>query len=338
MAAGNVTRTELLDGRVTLVHGDCLEVMRSMPSDSVDLIVGSPPYEAARTYSIGFAIKGQAWVDWMVERWREMQRISRGVVAMVVEGQTRQFQWSATPALLMADLHRAGFKLRKPPAFVRVGIPGSGGPDWLRNDYEFIVCTSKGKLPWSENTACGKGCAYPVGGAMSNRTEDGRRRNHETRCYQMAEKCSAIQRVRSGEMVAEPKVAAALANGIPPGAKLHTKNNGDSMRTRLYIPPTKANPGNIIKAIVGGGVMGSKLSHENEAPFPEALVRQIVLPFCPIGGIVLDPFGGSGTTLAVAIKNGRRAIAIDVRESQIELMKRRVAEAAGEQPLLAGTT
>lgn len=52
--------------------------------------------------------------DWMVARWVEMQRISRGLVAMVVEGQTRNFRWSATPALLMADLHRAGLKLRKP--------------------------------------------------------------------------------------------------------------------------------------------------------------------------------------------------------------------------------
>jgi hypothetical protein len=56
----------------------------------------------------------------------------------------------------VADLHRAGFNLRKPPIFNRVGIPGSGGPDWLRNDYEFIVCTTRtGKLPWADNTACG---------------------------------------------------------------------------------------------------------------------------------------------------------------------------------------
>ena len=127
---------------------DCLEYMRRLPEDSVDLVFGSPPYEAARTYGIDFTLKGQAWVDWMVARMLEMVRVSRGLVAMVVEGQTRQFRWSAAPALLMADLHRAGVHLRKPPIFHRVGIPGSGGPDWLRNDFEFIVCcTSGGKLP-----------------------------------------------------------------------------------------------------------------------------------------------------------------------------------------------
>lgn len=53
------------------------------------------------------------------------------------------------------------------------------------------------------------------------------------------------------------------------------------------------------------------------------------LVFCPPGGTVLDCFGGSGTTLAAAIKAGRRCISIDVRESQCELMRRRVKEAMG---------
>src|SRR5574343_1677405 len=123
-----------------IVHADCLEWMRSQPDKSVDLTFGSPPYEAARTYGIGFNLKGQRWVDWMVERMVEMLRITNGLVAMVVEGQTRGYQWSATPALLEADLARRGVCLRKPPIYARVGIPGSGGPDWLANRYEFIVC------------------------------------------------------------------------------------------------------------------------------------------------------------------------------------------------------
>jgi len=100
-----------------IILGDCLEVMRSMEDNSVDLVFCSPPYEAARTYGIGFNLKEQEWVDWAMERYLECVRVSRGLVAWVVEGRTRQFKWSATPALLMADLHRAGVKLRKPPVF-----------------------------------------------------------------------------------------------------------------------------------------------------------------------------------------------------------------------------
>ena len=55
----------------------------------------------------------------------------------MVAGQTRNYRWSAGPALLMAELHRAGLSLRNPPIFSRVGIPGSGGPDWLRAHVRF---------------------------------------------------------------------------------------------------------------------------------------------------------------------------------------------------------
>jgi hypothetical protein len=92
-----------------------------------------------------------------------------------------------------------------------------------------------------------------------------------------------------------------------------------------YDPPALANPGNVIKCVVGGGVMGSSLAHENEAPFPESLVKPFVLSFCPPDGIVCDPHAGSGTTLAVARNNGRRAIGCDVRGSQAELTRRRLS-------------
>lgn len=264
-----------------IIHGERLEAMRSMPGKSVDLVLCSPPYESARAYGeLGFSLDGQDWVNWAVERFVECVRVSRGLVAWVVEGRTRQFRWSATPALLMADLHRAGIKLRKPPAYFRVGIPGSGGPDWWRNDYEFIVCASHGKLPWSDPTACGNAPKYGPGGAPSHRT-------------------TATRGSRSGDTRVERAV---------------------------YKPPAKANPGNVIRCHGGGGHMGSKLAHENEAPFSEALAERFVLSFCPPEGTVLDCFGGSGTTMAVAAKNGRNSISIDIRASQAALMLRRLQE------------
>lgn len=48
------------------------------------------------------------------------------------------------------------------------------------------------------------------------------------------------------------------------------------------------------------------------ATFPEALVRPCILAGCPAGGIVFDPFVGSGTTLRVAMQLGRYAIGCDL--------------------------
>src|SRR5437762_2287006 len=97
--------------------GDCLELLQTLPDQSVDLVFTSPPYEAARTYGIDFKLKGQDWVDWCLPRYLECLRVCRGLVAWVVQGQTRNFRYSATPALLVADLHRAGVNLRNPPVF-----------------------------------------------------------------------------------------------------------------------------------------------------------------------------------------------------------------------------
>lgn len=267
-----------------IVNSDCLEAMRAMATDSVDLALGSPPYEDCRTYGIDYKLKGDEWVQWSADRYEECSRVCRGLVAWVVAGKTRQFRWSATPALLMAELHRRGLRLRNPPIFHRIGIPGSGGPDWLRSDYEWIVCASAGKLPWSDNTAMGTPPKHKTGGAMSYRTKDGHRRNAKT------------------------------------GKRL-VGNNGR---------PVISNPGNVIHMKVGGGLMGSKLAHENEAPYPEKLAEFFILSFCPPGGTVLDPFGGSGTTAAVAKRLGRNSISIDVRESQCELVGRRLQEVTSD--------
>jgi DNA modification methylase/DNA polymerase I-like protein with 3'-5' exonuclease and polymerase domains len=159
-----------------LYAGDCLRVLPSLPADSVDLVFFSPPYEDCRTYGIDFVLEGQRWVAWMLRVFHELRRVCKGLIACVCEGKTRNYRWSATPALLMAELHHAGFNLRKPAVYYRVGIPGSGGPDWLRNDWETILCvTRSGRLPWSDPTACGHPPKYKPGGALSYRMKDGKR-------------------------------------------------------------------------------------------------------------------------------------------------------------------
>jgi hypothetical protein len=120
---------------VMLICGDALTAMNKMRPKSVDLVFTSPPYEDCRTYGIGFDLKGQEWVDWCVAWIGAATRVCRGLIAVVVAGKTRNYKWSATPALLMADLHRAGFNLRKPPIYNRIGVSGSGGPDWLRSHW-----------------------------------------------------------------------------------------------------------------------------------------------------------------------------------------------------------
>lgn len=451
-----------------VIFGDCLDELRAMPSDSIDLVFCSPPYEGARDYGIGFKLAGQDWVDWALPRYIECVRVCRGLVAWVVEGRTKKFRYSATPALLMADLVRSKIRLRKPPIFHRVGIPGSGGPDWLRSDTELIVCASKGRLPWSENTALGNPCKYDTGGALSNRTVDGRRRNHKTgkrlignngrptianpgnviRCSPSSseiislimefinatrstpqETVQALQKAicqetifewlvgvtkivhgsrlllssvhggRLGESSIEetngrsrPLHGAEIVCGeeVPsvrkeeepdssPRGRKSAKQLGRKRQDTLPQVPQSPAPRDaakedvqslrestsLVRAVldallpiqdawrsveetheyslwrtcesgdlrthsVGGGVMGDRLCHQNEAPFPESLAEFLIRSFCQPGGIVLDPFCGSGTTLAMAERWGRKWIGIECRKSQVELSLERIAKVRSE--------
>ncbi|GAG73219.1 unnamed protein product, partial [marine sediment metagenome] len=54
-----------------------------------------------------------------------------------------------------------------------------------------------------------------------------------------------------------------------------------------------------------------------------------LVSICPPDGVTLDPFCGSGTTLAAAEEAGRRWRGIDIRQSQVDLSNKRIAEVQG---------
>lgn len=62
------------------------------------------------------------------------------------------------------------------------------------------------------------------------------------------------------------------------------------------------------------------------ATYPPALIRPCILAGCPVGGVVLDPFGGSGTTAAVAVELGRRAILIEMNPDYVAMSNARLGQ------------
>jgi site-specific DNA-methyltransferase (adenine-specific) len=60
------------------------------------------------------------------------------------------------------------------------------------------------------------------------------------------------------------------------------------------------------------------------ATFPPDLIEPCVLAGCPKGGVVLDPFGGAGTTALVALRHGRKASLIELNPEYAEMARRRI--------------
>ncbi len=60
------------------------------------------------------------------------------------------------------------------------------------------------------------------------------------------------------------------------------------------------------------------------ATFPPELIEPCILAGCPLGGTVLDPFGGSGTTGLVAERVGRNSKLIELNPEYAEMAKSRI--------------
>lgn len=65
--------------------------------------------------------------------------------------------------------------------------------------------------------------------------------------------------------------------------------------------------------------------YRHAAPFPEALVNRCLAAGCPKKGIVLDPYAGSGTTLAVAAKRGLPSIGVELNPHYVTLARQRLS-------------
>lgn len=68
----------------------------------------------------------------------------------------------------------------------------------------------------------------------------------------------------------------------------------------------------------------SKFKGAHFATFPPALIEPCILAGCPADGVVLDPFGGSGTTAGVAVRHGRNAIICELNPEYAALVDSRV--------------
>lgn len=412
---------EVLAGerRFWVEQSDALDFLRTLPDRSVSLALSSPPYEAARTYGVGFKRIGQDWVDWLAPIIVEACRACSGLVFLNAAGQVRDRKYSPVVEWLVADLTRLHGIVCGPAPYMyfRHGVPGSGGDQYHRRDHEPIYAFAMpDRLPlaWSDNTSMGHKPKWAPGGEMSNRLTNGSRRSA------MGGGMGGKRRAPSGEMqdftgknmqavriggepdttpgmfgpldpeptgpnvnqwgipISEKSGSTRKQDGTrqPPGRPSHRKvartitdrdraGDNDVMREQNYTVPVLANPGSVIRekydaeqvrqllmggdiggpvmqgspggdvirALVGGGHMGSKKAHQSEAPFSEVLCEYLIRSFAAPGSVVCDFFAGSGSVGAVSVRWGRRFVGVDLRQSQVDIANERCA---GETPPLPG--
>jgi len=303
---------------VTILTGDCRETLTTLPAESVHCCVTSPPYWGLRDYGtpgqLGLEPTPEEYVANMVGVFREVRRVLRddGTVWLNLGdsyssgGRTTQ----VAPTLRTKGHDEAsgkaeylqGFAVR--PGAVKgllgkqlIGIPWrvafalQADGWWLRQD---IIWHKPNPMPESVTDRCTKAHEYMFLLSKSARYYYDAEAIAEPSIYPDDNRKS-----RSAET--DKRMPTDSIGGVRPGSATYPTRN----RRSVWTVPTAPYHG------------------AHFATFPPALILPCILAGCPAGGTVLDPFGGSGTTGAVASGNGRRAIMCELNPEYAKLAQDR---------------
>lgn len=125
-----------------IICGDCVAVMKNIPDNSIDMVVTSPPYDDVRNYN-GFSFN-------LHDTGKEIFRILKegGIVAMVIQDQTKNFGKSVTSFRTIVDwVDNIGFKLFETVIYRKHGTEGAWWKYRFRVDHEYMPIFIKGERP-----------------------------------------------------------------------------------------------------------------------------------------------------------------------------------------------
>jgi DNA modification methylase len=318
-----------------IIQGDCIEGLRTLPDASVHCCVTSPPYWGLRDYGhdgqIGLESTPEEYVARMVEVFCEVRRVLREDGTCWVNlgdsyaattkqtGRNDNGQRAAAPASWNCRYEYERTKIRtsgglKPKDLVgipwRVAFALQADGWWLRQD---IIWHKPNPMPESVRDRCTKAHEYVFLLAKSERY------------YYDAEAVSEAAAQSSGWAKQRAKGEDTWKYGRAAGGDPNS-TNGVGGTLALGATRNRRSVWTITTKPYSGA---------HFAVMPADLVEPCIKAGCPEGGTVLDPFAGSGTTLAVAAELGRNGIGCELNPEYIELANQRIAKAKSKTPLFA---
>ena len=305
----------------TILCGDALEQLRTLEPESVHTCVTSPPYYNLRDYGaagqIGMEDTQEEYLDKLVGVFREVRRVLRPDGTLWVNiGDSYASRSGAQPPTYTRNAHCHTAK--HPPGGYKykdlMGIPwllafAMRADGWyLRQD---IIWHKTNAMPESVRDRCTKAHEYIF---LLSKSE---------RYYFDA---AAIREPITGKSTKRY-----LRNDGKPrprfGGGKYGDDSAEESRTKsgkAYIPTAQRNKRDVW-AISTGGFKGAHF-----AVFPERLVEPCILAGCPEGGIVLDPFMGSGTTGVVAKRLRRDFVGVEINPEYWQMATDRIAATAAQ--------
>ena len=310
---------------IDVINGDCLDVLPNIADKQFSCCVTSPPYYGLRDYGtdgqIGQERSPEEYIDHLVRVFREVRRVlsDDGTLWLNIgDSYAGSMQGIGGPGSMPQNLNNRGTEAVRTSRNMSItanlegykpkdliGIPwmlafALRADGWyLRQD---IIWSKPNAMPESVKDRCTKSHEYLFLLSKSQHYFF----NHE-----------AMQETAVNDM-------ASRADNPPRyGGKKYTENPEVFYRTKsgnAYAYTGKRNRRDVWT------ISTQPCKNAHFAVFPEKLVEPCILAGSREGEIVLDPFGGSGTTGVVANRLGRSAYIIEINPAYAEIARRRTAQ------------
>jgi DNA modification methylase len=326
---------------VQVICGDALECLRTLPAESVQCCVTSPPYWGLRDYGVvgqvGLEATPEAYVQKVVKIFAEVRRVLRSDGTCWVNlgdsyshgghGARDPEKW---PKQSRNDHHPTHGKAKtglKPKDLIgipwRVAFALQADGWYLRSD---IIWHKPNPMPESVTDRPTKAHEY-----LFLLSKSGKYFYDAEAIKEPANGWNGSRFDDSRDLVVRPNTGKGERKGNAKtfrGGGAYTSNQ--SFDNSAEIP--RESHGNVPNETETRNkrsvwtVATQAYPEAHFATFPEDLVRPCILAGCPPGGTVLDPFAGSGTTLMVAKAQGCSAIGIELNPEYVKLIEKRLAQ------------
>lgn len=296
-----------------IYQGHCLDVLKILSSKSVNTVVTSPPYWGLRDYGvngqIGLENSVEEYVSALVEVFREIKRILKddGTVwvnlgdAYAGSGKGAWVEKDKQKHVYVPNPKGNETKINNIPTGLKakdlIGLPWKvafalQADGWyLRQD---IIWHKSNPMPESVTDRPTRAHEYIF--LMSKQPKY----YYDHEAIKIPSKNPVDDRGARGN---KKRIPTNLINGIR-NSGVYPKANKRS----VWQVPTKP------------------FKEAHFAVYPEDLIEPCILAGCPLDGVVLDPFFGSGTTGLVALKHGRNFIGIELNPDYIKIAEKRLSK------------
>jgi DNA modification methylase len=331
--------------KLTILQGNTLDLLPTLPSDSIDLCITSPPYWGLRNYNAGAAELGaeptmEAYLDntmrWVKEVWRVLKPTGSFVLNIGdsfignINGKHLDEHHGAN-SIMTTQPHRcippSSWGIYKTKQLLSVS---SFAYCRIVSETDFVC---RGEHIWAKPNV-----PSPIRSRLKHSHEklfwfvkDADEYYFDAKAWMKKLSIPGPQ-IQNGK---QPARGGSLNGLVKERDSPHSDNIGLSETSCFrggkgedYIKNEETIEHSWRVVPVGAKQSGFELegkqASEHIAPFPENLIRPYIQSLCPHNGTTLDPFLGSGTTMRVAMEEGRNAIGCELNEKSIIYAKKRL--------------